>query len=61
MEAETNEPRMPIRDPDLRDGVLEHEVRPGDRLWGVLVELQKRRDDRETRSSARQVVDRDAC
>lgn len=38
------EPRMPIRDPDLRDAVLEHEVRPGDSLWGQLAELQRRRD-----------------
>lgn len=48
------EPRMPIRDADLRDAVLEHEVRPGDPLWSRLVELQRRRDgvERESRSNS---------
>lgn len=43
MAAETAE-RMPVRDQDLRAVVIEHGARPGDSLWSVLVELQKRRD-----------------
>lgn len=50
MEAENAE-RMPVRDQDLRAVVVELGARPGDRLWGVLVELQKRRDAASSRST----------
>lgn len=39
-----HEPRMPIRDADLREAVVEAGLRPGDALWRLLVELQARRD-----------------
>lgn len=43
--------RMPLRDPDLRQAVHEEGVRPGDKCWRLLRELQARRDaeDRKQR------------
>lgn len=35
---------MPLRDADLREAAVEHEIRPGDPGWRLLVELQERRD-----------------
>lgn len=39
-----NEPLMPIRDADLREAVMQAGIRPGDALWRLLCELQRRRD-----------------
>lgn len=46
MESETEKRpvEMPLRDADLRAAAVDHEVRPGDELWSVLAELQRRRD-----------------
>lgn len=38
------EPRMPLRDSDLRSAAFEDQLRPGDPSWNLLRELQKRRD-----------------
>lgn len=38
------EPSMKIRDADLRFAVTEDGIRPGDRTWSLLTELQRRRD-----------------
>lgn len=35
---------MPLRDADLRAAAVDGEVRPGDELWSLLAELQRRRD-----------------
>lgn len=46
MASETKETavEMPIRDADLRHVATDRETYPGDDLWGLLVELQRRRD-----------------
>lgn len=36
--------RMPLRDADLRQAAHEAWIRPGDSSWGLLRELQARRD-----------------
>lgn len=46
-ETPQGEPRMPLRDADLRGAVSREGIRPGDETWGLLVELQERRE-RET-------------
>lgn len=38
------EPRMPLRDSDLRQAAFEDQLRPGDPSWSLLRELQERRD-----------------
>jgi hypothetical protein len=38
------EPRMPLRSADLRQAAYRAGTRPGDDLWDLLVELQRRRD-----------------
>lgn len=38
------EPRMPLRDSDLREAAFEDQLRPGDPSWSLLRELQRRRD-----------------
>lgn len=53
MEGDETVERMPVRDGDLRAAVVEHGVRPGDPLWGLLVELQRRRPDRRVRREGR--------
>lgn len=53
MEATTDVERMPLRDRDLRAAAADAEVRPGDPIWGCLVELQRRRDrDRAERPAS---------
>lgn len=43
------EPRMPIRDAELRAAVVESGAYPGSQTWSALVELQRYRDaDRAT-------------
>lgn len=38
------EPRMKVRDSDLRQAVHSHGAYPGSDLWNLLRELQERRD-----------------
>lgn len=38
------EPRMAIRDADLRQAIHANSAPPGTRLWKLLRELQRRRD-----------------
>lgn len=43
-ETPQEEPRMPLRDADLRGAVSREGIRPGDETWRLLVELQERRE-----------------
>lgn len=48
------EPRMQVRDRDLRRLVHHHGARPGTELWKALRELQRRRDgDQEEEGGGR--------
>lgn len=54
MAAETAEPRMRVRDADLRGVVHERGAGPGTDLYRLLVELQRRRDAADSRSTPRE-------
>lgn len=56
MSAEASEPRMRVRDADLRGVVHERGAGPGTDLYRLLVELQRRRDAASSRSTPRERV-----
>lgn len=39
--------RMPLRDADIRQAAHEDGIRPGDKAWSLLRELQARRDAKD--------------
>lgn len=54
-----NEPKMPIRDADLRQAAWQARVTVGDPVWNALVELQERRDSERIPAPDSVVSDRE--